>query len=116
MHMTTDALKKVFIEELKADPNETIAFIFEGKAIVRTDQTITVSTKSTLPAKGIESAQVVGQLRDYMHKQNLSETAVAKDLGVSKGSLTHWFNGRNYPGRAVLKRLKAYLAEKGVKI
>ena len=43
--------------------------------------------------------------------KKLTQTEVAKELGVSLRSYSRWENGANNPGRAAIKKLSDYYGE-----
>jgi DNA-binding transcriptional regulator YiaG len=112
MDIGVEHLKRIFLEEMRSEAGDTIAFVFEGKAIVRTDQIITLSTKTTGRSKEAQAEALIEKLRQHMEKRNLPESAVSTALGVSQANLSHWLSGRNRPNRAMLKKLQSYLNPK----
>ena len=112
MDIGAEHLKRIFLEEMRSEAGDTIAFVFEGKAIVRTDQIITLSTKTTGASKDAQADFLIEKLRQHMEKKNLPESAVASELGLTQANLSHWLSGRNRPNRAMMKKLQTYLNQK----
>ena len=44
-----------------------------------------------------------------MTRQGISQQALAKELEVSQGAISHWLTGRNWPRRRRLRQLAAAL-------
>ena len=50
----------------------------------------------------------VRNLRKYLKLSNKSQNEVARAIGISKGSISDWTNGRTYPKMDTLQKLAEY--------
>jgi transcriptional regulator with XRE-family HTH domain len=62
----------------------------------------------------IDSSRVVKKLRTYQKKSKLSQEKLSKKLDVSFTTVNRWFNGKNLPKGARLRRIEKLLKGTGL--